>query len=228
MPKHYWSLDARMPLMQGTALAWRTAHPEQPIHPTLQTLPLYLRRPVGCPVFRHLIQCHTQAECKTSVHSSQSAQYCERRHLDRADLRVGTTIPFDLFSEGQLWSYKNKWIRGAGQLDAARDGAGSWRPKVRTASVSVPFLLCPCLSKYGPHISSTVYPRKLARNSNSQTSSWIYWSRISTTNTDTPQMWEPPHKDYGLINSWGHDSLSKGVVMQTWGTKFDPQDLYKC
>ena len=126
MPKHYWSQDSRMPLMQGTALAWRTAHPEQPIHP-----PLYLLlRPVGCPVFCHVIQCHTQAECKTSVHSSQSAQYC---NLDRADLRDGITIPFDLFSEGQLWCYRNKWICGAGQLDPARDGAVSWRPKARTA-----------------------------------------------------------------------------------------------
>lgn len=88
-----------------------------------------LLRPVGCPVFCHVIQCHTQAECKTSVHSSQSAQYC---NLDRADLRDGTTIPFDPFSDGQLWCYRNKRICGAGQLDPARDGAASWRPKART------------------------------------------------------------------------------------------------
>lgn len=160
MPKHYWSLDARMPLMQGTALAWGTAHPEQPIHPTLQTLPLYLRRPVGWPVFRHLIQCHTQAECKTSVHSSQSAQYCERRHLDRADLRVGTTIPFDLFSGGQLWSYKNKWICGAGQLDPARDGVGSWRPKARTACSFCAFSSVPLLVQVWPPHQQYSIPQK--------------------------------------------------------------------
>lgn len=117
-------------------------HEEQPTlsNPSthLSRLFLYLLRPVGRPVFCHLIQYHTQAECKTRVHSSQSAQYC-KRHLDRADLRVGTTIPFDLFSEGQLWSDRNKWICGAGQLDPARDGAGSWRSKAELLQFLHPF-----------------------------------------------------------------------------------------
>lgn len=57
-------------------------------------------------------------------------------------------------------------------------GLGSWTlqgmeqlpgdPRPELVAVSMPFLLCPCLSKCGPHISSTVYPRNLARNSNSR------------------------------------------------------------
>lgn len=136
-------------------------HEEQP---TLSNLPILSSLDISfipasqasgvsafCPVFYHLVQCHAQAECKTTIHSSHSPQYC-KRHPDRTDLRDGTSIPFYLFSEAQLWSHRNKRICEAEQLYPASDGAVFWRSKASTACRSCVLSSMPLLIKvWSPH-----------------------------------------------------------------------------
>lgn len=191
MAWHYWSLDSKMPFVQETALPWRTAHPEQPTHPHLSRLYTCSLGLWGvcflCPISTILYSTMFMLNMKpvsTVPHQHNTVQDIQTEQI------LETAPIYHSVSSARV---------NCGLIDTRIEGLSSWTlqlmeqlpgdPRPALLTVSMSFLPLPCLSKCGPHISSTVYPRKLARNSRPGPGP-------TKSDTDTLQLWKPHHKDY--------------------------------